>query len=313
MQKKLFPIMFHHFHNYKKHIKTQGSFDKDQLYKLIKKIEVKNILSPNDFFYKTKNNTIKNYETCITFDDGIKSQFDVAYPVLKDLKIKSFFFIYSSIFEKKINLLELNRYFREVYFNKIDQYYSSFYEVLYKEINKNTIRKILNKNKKIFLKQKKIWKFYSISDLEFRFIRDRVINKSKFEEISINLFNKNRFNYKKLNKNIYINKKNLEILSKDENVIGLHSHTHPTNFDKLSYKKQLQELRKNKQILERITKNDVYSMAFPLGRFNGNTLKILKKLGIKIAFLSQPNIKKKNLYKISREDHTILYKKLGLY
>ena len=54
-----------------------------------------------NFFYKTKKNKIQNYETCITFDDGIKSQFDVAYPVLKDLKIKSFF-IYSSIFEKKL-------------------------------------------------------------------------------------------------------------------------------------------------------------------------------------------------------------------
>ena len=47
---------------------------------------------------------------------------------------------------------------------------------------------------------------------------------------------------------------------------------------------------------------------FLSGRFNKNSLKVLKKLGIKIAFLSQPNLKSKNLYKISREDHTILFK-----
>ena len=304
--------MFHHFHNGKKHIKTQGSFSKDQLYKLIKKIGVKNILSPDEYFYKTKNNKIQNYETCITFDDGIKSQFDVAYPVLKDLKIKSFFFIYSSIFEKKINFLELNRYFREVYFRNVDEYYLNFYEFLEKDINNNEIDKILNKNKNLFIKQKKIWKFYSISDLKFRFIRDRVLDRYKFEKISIDLFNKKKFNYRKMNKNIYINKKNLQILSKDGNTIGLHSHTHPTNFDNLSYKKQLEELIKNKKILEKITKNEIYSMAFPLGRYNKNSFKVLKKLRIKIAFLSQPNLKSKNLYKISREDHTILFKKLGL-
>ena len=312
MQKKLFPIMFHHFHNGKKHIKTQGSFSKDQLYKLIKKIGVKNILSPDEYFYKTKNNKIQNYETCITFDDGIKSQFDVAYPLLKDLKIKSFFFIYSSIFEKKINFLELNRYFREVYFRNVDEYYLNFYEFLEKDISSNVIDKILNKNKNLFIKQKKIWKFYSISDLKFRFIRDRVLDRYKFEKISIDLFNKKKFNYRKMNKNIYINKKNLQILSKDGNTIGLHSHTHPTNFDNLSYKKQLEELMKNKKILEKITKNEIYSMAFPLGRYNKNSFKVLKKLRIKIAFLSQPNLKSKNLYKISREDHTILFKKLGL-
>ena len=57
-----------------------------------------------------------------------------------------------------------------------------------------------------------------------------------------------------MNKNIYINKKNLQILSKDGNTIGLHSHTHPTNFDNLSYKKQLEELIKNKKILEKSQK-----------------------------------------------------------
>ena len=203
----------------------------------------KNILSPDDFIYKTKNNKIQNYETCITFDDGIKSQFDVAYQFLKILKL-NLFFIYSSIFEKKLNF-ELNRYFREVFFKNVDQYYQSFYKILDKEIDKKTINKILNKKKTLFIKQKKIWSFYSISDLEFRFIRDRVLDRDKFEKINIQLFKKKEFDYKSINKNIYINKKNLESLSKDENTIGLHSHNNPTNFDKLSYSKQFEELKKN--------------------------------------------------------------------
>ena len=126
MTKKLFPLMLHHFHDNKKHFKTQGSFSKDQFYKLLKKIGIKNILSPNNFLEKIKNGKLKNNQTCITFDDGIKSQFDIAYPLIKDLNLKAFFFIYSSIFDKKINFLELNRYFREIYYKNVDEYYIEF-------------------------------------------------------------------------------------------------------------------------------------------------------------------------------------------
>ena len=53
-------------------------------------------------------------------------------------------------------------------------------------------------------------------------------------------------------------------------------------------------------------------MAFPLGRFNKNSLKVLKKIRNKDCISFATNEKSKNLYKISREDHTILFKKLGL-
>jgi len=84
-------IMFHHFHDDKIHKKTQGSINQNEFYKLIKFVGRKNILDADDFFVKCKENKLTEKNVCFTFDDAIKSQYDVALPILEDLKIKSFF------------------------------------------------------------------------------------------------------------------------------------------------------------------------------------------------------------------------------
>ena len=115
-------IMFHHFHDNIIHKNSQGSLNKDDFYKIINYIGKKNILDANLFFEKFKNNKLKENEVCITFDDAIKCQIDIALPVLEDLKIKSFFFVYTSIFEGKPDNLEFFRYFRTNYFNSIEEF-----------------------------------------------------------------------------------------------------------------------------------------------------------------------------------------------
>ena len=45
-------LMFHHFHDNKKHLKSQGSITRLQLSKIIKFVGVKNILTPEDFSEK---------------------------------------------------------------------------------------------------------------------------------------------------------------------------------------------------------------------------------------------------------------------
>ena len=69
---------------------------------------------------------LKENEVCITFDDALKCQIDIALQVLEDLKIKSFFFVYTSIFEDNPDTLEIFRHFRNNYFNSIDDFYKFF-------------------------------------------------------------------------------------------------------------------------------------------------------------------------------------------
>ena len=71
----------------------------------------------------------------VEWNDGIKSQFDVALPVLEDLKIKSFFFVYSSLFTKNPDFLEVYRYFRINYFKNIEDFYNLFFKKCDKDLN----------------------------------------------------------------------------------------------------------------------------------------------------------------------------------
>ena len=55
-------IMFHHFHDDKIHTKGQGSISKDDFYKIINFIGIKNILNADIFYEKFLNNKLKDNE-----------------------------------------------------------------------------------------------------------------------------------------------------------------------------------------------------------------------------------------------------------
>ena len=78
--------------------KMMEELSKDDFYKIIKFIGKKNILNASEFFLRLKEKSLKSNHVCITFDDALKSQFDIAMPVLQDLNIKCYYFVYSSLF-----------------------------------------------------------------------------------------------------------------------------------------------------------------------------------------------------------------------
>ena len=242
-------IMFHHFHDNKKHSKIQGSISKDNFFKIIKYIGKENILDPDNFFYSLKKNENQK-KVCFTFDDSLKSQIDVALPILHDLKIKSFFFIYTSVFDKKYSLFEVFRSFRNKAYKNIDLFYNEFEEEILniKKINISTVKKKQIKN---FLEIKRKFKFYSMNDICHRYYRDYLLTNKEYDQIMITLMNRKKFNINNEKKKILISKSELKELIKQNFTIGLHSHSHPTMIDKLSFKNQYYEYNKNKLILEK--------------------------------------------------------------
>ena len=71
---------------------------------------------------------------------------------------------------------------------------------------------------------------------------------------------------------------NLKKLHESGHSIGLHSHSHPTTIQSLSYKNQLEEYSKNYEFINAITNEKVSSMSHPCGNYNADTIKILKNL-----------------------------------
>ena len=310
-------IMFHHFHDDGVHTKGQGSISKDDFYKIINFIGKKNILDADIFFEKLKNNRLKQNEVCLTFDDAIKCQIDIALPVLEDLKIKSFFFVYTSMFEDHPDKLEIFRYFRMNYFDSVDNFYKSFYKIL------NTdLKSFFNLNSDKIKSLKIKFPFYSIEDIKFRLVRDIFLKKSHYEKIIFSMFEEKKFNYKDIYKDLFFQKDDLKKLNQLGHLIGLHTHNHPTLLEKMNYDEQKYEYEKCLSSIANILdkpKNDIKYMAHPCGSYNEDTLEILKKLGIEIGFKQimtvepEKNMKKINnsFLEIARQDHIDIYKRIN--
>ncbi len=293
--------MFHHFHDGKHHLKSQGSISKDDLAKLIRFIGKKNILDANIFYDKLKKNELQSNQVCFTFDDAVKSQISIALPVLEDFKIKSFFFIYTSIFEGKPDNLEIFRFFRTNYFKNIDDFYQEFFGYLNDDLDKF----FYSQEKTIQLKKKQN-PFYSLNDIKFRIVRNILLKKEKYEKIMLQMMKKKRFIPEKHYANLFFNTEDLEKLNSLGHVIGLHSHEHHTLIEKLSYSDQKNEYMKCKAIISKIlgkSQIDIKTMSHPCGSYNEETLKILKDLGINLGFKHIMQIEQnKGMKKINNSD-----------
>tara|TARA_B100000787_G_C16194639_1_gene299875 strand:+ start:1143 stop:2117 length:975 start_codon:yes stop_codon:yes gene_type:complete len=302
-------ITFHLFHDQNLHKISQGSIDKDNFYKILKYLGTENIINAEDFSIRLKENKLKSKDICITFDDGNKSQYDVALPILEDLKIKSFFFVYSSLFEGNPDLIEIYRFFRINFFKNVDE----FYEVFFKKLDHNLKEFFYKENKNInYIKEK--FSYYSFNDIKFRFVRDKLLIKNEYNEIMSDLMSQKKFNYKDYYDLLFLSKDNLCEMNKLGHTIGLHSHTHPTTLANLSYEDQNYEYNKNIEILTKVLnlkKKPINSVSHPSGSYNDNTIKILKNLKIEIGFKNimflEPDRKDKKInnssLEIARQDH----------
>ena len=111
--------------------------------KNFKVIKIQNIVNPISL--KIAKKILKTNKVCITFDDCLKSQIDIALPVLKNIKLKLFLFIQTQIFE--INFHEIFRYFRQKYYKNFSKFYKDFYKEVLKIYAESKIQIFLRKIK----------------------------------------------------------------------------------------------------------------------------------------------------------------------
>jgi len=276
-------IMFHHFHDNNKHPQGQGSINQEEFFKIIKFIERKNIINADEFYEKIKKEKLKKNEVCLTFDDGLKCFYDIVFPILENLKIKSFFFTPTSIFENHTDHLEVYRYFRMNFFKNVNE----FYELFFIKCKQEELNKFIKLNQKKIISIKKKFKFYSFLDIKFRLVRNKLLNTVEYSRIMHQMFDEKKFKPNKYLKDIFLSLKDIIKLKSKGHIIGLHSHTHPNKIDDLSQKEQEKEYTQNKELLMQILKlesEEIKSMAHPGGQYNEETIKILNNLGIHLGF-----------------------------
>ena len=301
-------IMFHHFHN-DFHYRGQGSIDSAEFEKLLLFVGVERIINPETWVERLSNNSLKEDDVCLTFDDGLLCQFDIALPILKKYNLKAFWFVYSCVFESGIGEFEIYRVFRTKYFNTIDDFYGEFLKLInsspYFKKSKNAVSEFdIDAYRKIF-------PFYSENDVIFRVIRDRALTKDEFNHVMETLMGLYKINKKNLCENIWMHDDHIRQLSDQGHHIGFHSYTHPTALSDLPYVEQENEYLKNFSHLKKICGKSPISMAHPVNSYNENTIKILKKIGIECGFQSNMQMRTKSTeikYELPREDHTNILK-----
>ena len=294
-----FGVMFHHLHDHV-HKRGQGSISKNEFKNIISFLKKKYILNNADIYIeKILKKKITAKDVCLTFDDSLKCQIDIALPILKKEKIKAFFFVYSGAFNHNPDNLEIFRHFRNTKYQNINLFYKDFFQYL-KIFSPSDFVKF---QKKFTIKYLSHYKFYSTKDRQFRFCRDKILNKDSYDALMFKLMEKKSFDYKSAIKKLFMKKSDLKNLIKFKQVIGLHSTTHPVNLPNLLYKEQMKEYKDNMYFIKKLTKSNPISMSHPFGRYNKNTLKILNDIGIKIGFLSYKRNKINSLLEIPRVDH----------
>lgn len=299
----LLGLMFHHFHDDAGHPRIQGSVTADEFAALLQKIGIERFASPEEFEHCLNTNSVGAARFCITFDDSLRSQYDIARPVLDALGLKAYYFVYSSPFEGVVEPFEVHRYFRNIAFASVNEFYEAFYDEARQQGRAEDVdRALKSENARKYHQQ---FPFYSHEDRVFRYIRDVVFHRSEFDQVMAALISSKGFDVSTIAKRIWMDDSDLLALHRDGHSIGLHSYSHPTNFQQLSVEGQREEYERNMRHLSGLLGGAPTVMAHPSNSYSEATLLLLKRMGVTCGFRADNTQLEYSNLELPRVDHTV--------
>lgn len=238
----------------------------------------------------------------LTFDDGYMDHYKYVLPFLLKKKIRGLFYPFSYS-QKKGFITDTNKlHFILARNNKIEMietevlnYLKNFTNFDLKKIN--VARKIVYKNRRYdnqkvsFLKN--LLQHYLPSKIRYKindYLFQKLVTKDKLE----------------FSEKLYLKKKHLKEMKNYNMHIGSHGSSH-NYLGFMSIKKQDYEIKNSLVFLKNLfPKENNFSICYPYGSFNQETLKIVKKynfmLGLSNAYGSTNLLKKKDIFTLPRYD-----------
>ena len=300
-------IMFHHFFD-ATHPKGQGAISAQDLADLIDRLGRKNILPAQEWMRRALAGDLADSDLCLTFDDALKCQYDVAVPVLKAMDLTAFWFVYSSVFQGNLEVLEIYRYFRTTAFQDVDAFYDDFTgraRSLYRE---ECDAALTGFKPETYLAA---YPFYTDGDRIFRYLRDDVLGVERYQNVMQSMMEKKGFDPKAASAQLWMRDEDLHSLHHAGHVIGLHSYTHPTRLRELSLDHQKLEYEKNFSHLSAVMGEAPNTMSHPCNSYSADTIGILRGMGIMLGFrANMEKIENMSMYEYPRQDHANLMKEL---
>lgn len=277
-------VNFHYIHTEQKY-KYSGIYPiskeklKNQLQELGKNFEY---ISQQQLLAAINGNSHLPERCClITFDDGLKCQWENALPVLDGLKIPAIFFVPSLPFvEGKVCLVHKIHYIRanipaDVFFSKIEnEYFKITGKVLV--FSEHDRRKASEQYR--YDSEKEALIKFQLNNLLAPELAEKLIN-SIFSEI---VSDENEFC-----KYFYLRKNMLIDLAK-RSYLGIHSYAHKP-LSKLSYEQLEDDILRNLETIEKIIHNygNIKAISYPYGSTEAvshEVFTVVSELGLKFGF-----------------------------
>ncbi len=293
--------MLHHFHG-QRHRPGQGSLSPADLDRIIVYLKLQyRILNAADYVEKIIDKSIEPDHICVTFDDALLCQYELAVPVLEKHRVKAFFFVHSSPFFGNLDTLEIYRYFRHAEYVSIDEFYSAFFDKSVAMFTSDVENALSSYD---VSKDRIDFPFYTDNDKKFRFLRSMVLGKAKYDAVMQTLMDENKFRVDDVIGQLWMNNDHLRALDRAGHLIGLHSFSHPVSMNQLSAVEQEEEYARNFAHLADLLGKQPVAMSHPCGRYDENTLRLLERMGVLVGFRSSMSVPyAKSPLEIPREDH----------
>lgn len=301
-------IMFHHFHDCD-HPPGQGSLGADDFAQMLDWLgERYNLLSAADYQQKAINHELSPRDICLSFDDALLCQYEIAVPVLDRRGIGAFFFIYSAPLNGEPEYLEIFRYFRSVAYSDVEAFYADFFAQCH-AVHADLMQQAQDQyDPATYLSA---FPFYTPNDKLFRYLRDVALGKQKYEQLMVLLMGRKGFDVPAIMPRLWMKEDHLRRLCEAGHIIGLHSYSHPTTMHTLPADQQTMEYTRNIEHLQSVLNKPVTAMSHPCGNYNDDTLLVLRELGIEIGFRSSMSRTEiSSLLEIPREDHANVFREM---
>lgn len=273
-------LMFHRFHTSCGADQWQGALSPEEFESILLYVGVKNILSPDEWLLRLRDNRLGHNDLCITFDDGLRCQVEYALPVLEQYGIQAFWFIYTSVFENALIKSEVYSYVAGQtggMQSLTDELLARCPPEMLVQLDSDDFATYANR-------MSEIAPFYSPNDLKYRYLRNNPLNKEPVELLIDRIIGDRGFAPAQVARQLWLADEDLRSLTEKGHCVGLHSHDHPYEMARLSRDEQKEQYAKNYAYLFRACGEKLKSMSHPLNSYNDDTLLVLKELGIQCGF-----------------------------
>ena len=300
--------MFHRFHVSGDRPSGQGSLTECELEAILAFVGTPNIRSPAEWLERLAHGRLAASDLCITFDDGLMSQYQVALPVLDKHGLKAFWFIYSAVFEGWSDRNEITNHFAVRHFDSFGDYVAEFLARCGPHVRRGLDSAEF---RRFAAGLRARAPFYSDDDLAYRFARNALLTRAEFEAAVEAMIAAKGLSTDELGRGLWLRDAHLRELQRAGHEIGLHSYDHPFELAKLPPTAQREQFARNRDHICRVTGAPVRSMSHPLNSYDEDTLEILCALGIECGFranMTPPRGKPLNPgpLELAREDGTNL-------